>query len=113
MHNAIYLALSLGLLFLFQFADYGLGFYYGSKLIEDKITTINDKVYTSGDVIVIFFSIMFSGFNLGQATPCIKCFELGKAAAIKIFSVLDRKPLIVSDDPNGKILPKITGAISF
>jgi ATP-binding cassette subfamily B (MDR/TAP) protein 1 len=51
-------------------------------------------VYSAGDVLVIFFSIIMGGMNLSQLTPCLKKFGEGQAAAARIYAVLDRKPLI-------------------
>ena len=48
------------------FSDYGLGFWYGSILIEDgKENTTYDRMYTAGDVLTVFFAIMIGGFSLG------------------------------------------------
>lgn len=83
----------MGMMFFCIFSDYSLGFWYGSKLVEDN-------EYTVGDVITVFYSIIIGGFSMGQSAPCVKAFAAGKAAAIKIFDVLDRKPLI-DFNPNG------------
>lgn len=49
-----------------EIADYGLGFYFGSIFVGDGTeNALLDRAYTGGDVIVIFFSIMFGGFSLG------------------------------------------------
>lgn len=69
-----------------MFADYALCFWYGSILIEDQVTNdYSGKVYTSGDIVTIFNSIMMGGFSIGSIFPCLKSFALGKQAAVKIF----------------------------
>lgn len=94
----------LGLTFCTMFLDYALSFWYGSKLIGDGTTNSTyDRNYTQGDIFVCFFAIMIGGFSLGQMGPCIKAFAIGKEAAIKVFSVLDRKPLI-QVPPNAKTI---------
>ncbi len=53
------------------------------------------------------------GFSIGQATPCLKNFAIGKQAAVKIFSVLDRKPKIIVENLNGFTKPDLKGDIAF
>jgi len=49
-----------------MFADYALAFWYGSVLIEDETINDNmDRIYSSGDVVTIFFSIIMGGFSIG------------------------------------------------
>lgn len=49
---------SLGATFCIMFFTYALGMWYGGRLV------INDG-YTGGDVLVVFFSIIFGAFGLG------------------------------------------------
>jgi hypothetical protein len=39
-----------------------------------------------------------SGLNLGQVPECIKNFTVGRKSAARIYSVLDRKPLLNDGD---------------
>lgn len=42
-----------------MFLDYALSFWYGAKLIDDgTINSTMDRVYTQGDIFVVFFAIM-------------------------------------------------------
>lgn len=100
-----------------MFLDYSLCFWYGSKLIDDHThNSTMGRVYTSGDILVIFFAIMIGknvfsrnitvligsfvgsliigGFSLGQLGPCLKNFAIGQQAGRKVFDILERKPLI-------------------
>jgi ATP-binding cassette subfamily B (MDR/TAP) protein 1 len=86
-----------------MFASYSLGFWYGGKLISDREPNNSGLVYSAGDVIVVFFTILTGGFNISQITPCLQKFAEGRQAAAKIYAVLDRQPLI-SDDPSGQKL---------
>ena len=56
---------------------------------------------------------MIGGFSLGQATPCLKNFVLGKEAAIKIYSVLDRVPLIQEKVGGGEKIEILQGNFVF
>jgi ATP-binding cassette subfamily B (MDR/TAP) protein 1 len=64
--NGFYSGLSFGLIMFVMLADYALGFWYGSLCIGGKYYNSNtNKVYTTGDVFIIFFSILNGGFSLG------------------------------------------------
>ena len=76
-------------------ASNALGFWYGSLCVEGK-SCPSSSPYQPGDVLVVFFSILMSGFNLSQLTPSIKKIAEGRVAAERIFTVIDRKPLVRS-----------------
>ena len=92
-------------------ASYALGFWYGSKLITDKEYNLTGN-YTSGEVLVVFFSIIMGGFNISQLSPCMKAFTEGQQAAARIYAVIDRTPSIIDDD-NGKTIPNLKGDIEL
>ena len=69
-----------------------LTFYIGSRYINNSVINSNSgKPYTAGDVLTVFFSILLSGLNLGQAIPMAKCFAEGAEAGRQIFAVIDSK----------------------
>lgn len=90
---------------------YALGFWYGSKLVHDKVHNMGSP-YTAGDVLVVFFSIVMGGFELSQMGPCLKKFAEGQSAAAHIYAVIDRVPKIIRD-PNGKRVKDLQGIIKF
>jgi hypothetical protein len=51
-------------------------------------------------------------FNLSQFTPAFKSISLGRQAAARIFSVIDREPLI-KNPPNGIKIQNMQGIIKF
>ena len=51
--------------------------------------------------------------NVGQAAPYVEAFMTAKAAAAKIFHVIDRIPEIDSASKEGKIPAKGAGNITF
>lgn len=60
------MGISFGLIYFAMNADYALGFYYGSKLIEDRDwNDLNDRPYTIGDVLATYFTIIFAAMSLG------------------------------------------------
>ncbi len=52
------------------------------------------QTYTAGDVLVVFFSILMSGFNFSQLTPSLEKIAQGRQAAARIFQIIDREPKI-------------------
>ncbi|XP_020276588.1 ABC transporter B family member 4-like isoform X1 [Asparagus officinalis] len=98
--------LGFGTVMLITFCGLGLGLWYGSKLILDK-------GYTGGDVINVIFAILNGSLALGQASPCITAFAAGRAAAYKIFKIINRKPEIDGSNPSGKKLNDIYGDLEF
>lgn len=88
--------------------SYSLGFWYGSKCVlgsNECPSSLSNKRYTPGDVLVVFFSVVFGGFYLTQLTPALKKMVEGRLAAARIFSVIDRVPLI-TNPPNGLIITR-------
>ncbi|CAD8161006.1 unnamed protein product [Paramecium pentaurelia] len=105
--------IAIGLIWAASLWSYALGFWYGAKLIADQTYNPNqDSVYTVGDVMTIYFSVVTGGFSLGQAGPCIQNFAKGQAAAATMYEVLDRKPKIYNS-PNPKKLLDFNGEIQL
>lgn len=56
---------------------------------------------------------MMGSMNFGMASPYIETFGIGKAAAAKVFYVIDNIPIINSSKGNGKKPDRIEGNIKF
>eukprot|EP01133_Synstelium_polycarpum_P018363 gene18363-21975_t len=81
----------IGLVFFIMFGSYSLAFWFGSKLINDnRYNPVHKRNWTGGDVITVFLSVIFGAMALGQALPNLTNFANGRAAAYKIFQVVDR-----------------------
>ena len=89
--------LGMGLMYFFVFFCYALGFWYGTQCVSGSSLCDpkyhNNRPYKSGDVIVIFFSIILAGLNLTQASPAMSCIMSSRIAAARIFEIIDRDPL--------------------
>jgi ABC-type multidrug transport system fused ATPase/permease subunit len=85
--------LALGIMSFSLLAAHALGFWYGSNCVEGNFRCTGDR-YEPGDVLIIFFSVLMAALNLSQLSPSIKKIAEGKAAASRIFEVLDREPLV-------------------
>lgn len=74
-------------------------------------------ILLSLNVICLFNSFVpFSSLNLsslGYASPCLRAFAAGKAAAFKMFETINRKPAIDPYDMNGQKLHDISGDIEL
>lgn len=106
----------MGLLFFTMLSSYSLGFWYGSHCVEGTNVCPprlnNGNVYTAGDVLIVFFTILMAGFNFTQLTPAVKKISEGRVAAHRIFKIIDRRPLISSPD-NAVTPAQFTGVFRF
>eukprot|EP00475_Leptophrys_vorax_P021214 TRINITY_DN2894_c0_g1_i1.p1 TRINITY_DN2894_c0_g1~~TRINITY_DN2894_c0_g1_i1.p1 ORF type:complete len:1165 (+),score=378.73 TRINITY_DN2894_c0_g1_i1:197-3496(+) len=75
-----------------MFITYGIALWYGAKLIADGVVnSATGSRYTGGDVISVFFSVLMGAFALGQAAPNFPAITNGKAAAYRIFKIIDNQ----------------------
>ncbi|XP_072958940.1 ABC transporter B family member 11-like [Typha angustifolia] len=98
--------LGMGTVMLLMFCGYSMGIWYGAKLILDK-------GYTGAKVMNVIFAVLTGSLSLGQASPCLKAFAAGQAAAYKMFETINRKPEIDASDTAGEKLDDIRGDIEF
>eukprot|EP00850_Spirogloea_muscicola_P002385 SM000009S23514 [mRNA] locus=s9:452194:477102:- [translate_table: standard] len=103
------LAKGLGLGFTFgtMFCIWALVFWYAGELVADPSENVN-----GGKALSTMFSVIIGGISLGQAAPNYTAFGEGKAAAYKIFEMINRKPAIDAEK-EGKTLPKVRGDIEL
>ncbi|XP_029444910.1 ATP-binding cassette sub-family B member 5-like isoform X2 [Rhinatrema bivittatum] len=105
--KAIAAQLSLGFVYLIINACYGLGFWYGTTLI------LGNSGYSIGSVLVVFFSVIFSSYCIGQASPHFEAFSIARGAAFNIFKIIDQKPFIDSFSVDGYKLDNVKGTVEF
>ena len=124
-----------GLFNFFMFCAYGVGCWYGAELIardrEDKplkcdflaiaasggeIDFTTDECFTGGTVMSVFFGVLIGGFSVAQAAPNFADFAKARAAATKLFHVIDTVPAVNStgESSGRKVDPKtFVGRIEF
>ena len=100
--------LSIGTLMLVLFSAYGLAFWYGGKLITDP-----EKDYTIGKVMIVFFGVLTGAFSLSAVGQNLEFFGSARAAAHKIFEIIDRVPPIDIMDKNGKKPSDMKGVVKL
>lgn len=94
---------SFGIMFLCIYFGYTYAFFIGSIWVDEGFWNHTyDRNYLPGDIISVFFGVLFGMFALGGLGPNIVAFAQAKAAGYKAFQVIDRKSPIDIDDPNAR-----------
>ncbi|GJN36121.1 hypothetical protein PR202_gb24959 [Eleusine coracana subsp. coracana] len=96
----------MGTVMVLLFCGYSLGIWYGAKLILEK-------GYTGAQVMNVIFAVLTGSLALGQASPSMKAFAGGQAAAYKMFQTINREPEIDAYSTTGRKLDDIQGNIEF
>lgn len=96
----------MGVVMVLLFCGYSLGIWYGAKLILEK-------GYTGAQVMNVIFAVLTGSLALGQASPSMKAFAAGQAAAYKMFETINREPEIDAYSAAGRKLDDIQGRIEF
>lgn len=97
-----------GFMFLVLYSAYGVGLWYGARLIardrEDDPECVDniDGCFSGGDVMQIFFSVVIGSVGIGQASPDFNAITAAQATAMKIFSRIDAEPSIRLDEGGSK-----------
>ena len=97
-------------------AFYSYSFYFGGLLKQEAdAENVNNKDYSGGKVIAIFFSVMIGSFMVGSGFPHMKAVSEAKIAGKLTFEVLDHVPGVQQCDPKAKMATKETlhGQIEF
>ncbi|XP_017777603.1 PREDICTED: multidrug resistance protein 1B [Nicrophorus vespilloides] len=94
------------------YGSYALAFYFGVQFVLDE-RGMDDKTYTPGNMVVVFFSVMTGSMNFGMSSTYIEVFGIAKGAAAKIFGVIDHKPTINASKNNGEKPTTVIGDIKF
>jgi ATP-binding cassette subfamily B (MDR/TAP) protein 1 len=75
--------------------------------------TVTGDCVSGGDIVLVFFSVVIAAFSLGQAAPSLSALNNGRAAAGKIFAILNRKPLIDASSEEGLRPNEVKGRITL
>ena len=67
-----------------MYTVYGVGFWYGVKLIFDDIERcrgewVCSNEYTPENLVIIFFSVLLGGFQIGQSAPYAEALSQGRS----------------------------------
>lgn len=93
---------------------FALALFFGAIFVkEDVRNDIRDRPYTPGDVVAVFFGMLFAAFSLGMAGPNFRTVTKGRQAAYAALQTIERIPEIQIDDETAEPLDKIDGEIRF
>ncbi|XP_055959663.1 ABC transporter B family member 21-like isoform X2 [Mercurialis annua] len=87
-------------------STFGMAVWFGAKMILEK-------GYTGGQVVSVVLVVLTSSMSLGRASPSLRAFAAGQAAAYKMFETINRKSEIDAYDTNGRVLDDIHGNIEL
>jgi ATP-binding cassette, subfamily B (MDR/TAP), member 1 len=92
-----------GAVFGAAFLTYGLGFWYGAKLIaEDKDGGCTDDCITGGTILAVFFAVIMGSIALGQIVPPLNSIFTARASVGPMMKVINRVPEIDGFSDKGK-----------
>ncbi|XP_056007799.1 ATP-dependent translocase ABCB1-like isoform X2 [Ostrea edulis] len=98
---------SMGLVYLVVFCSYGLGFWYGSKLIRE------DSDYGVSNVLIVFFSVLIGAFSLGHAAPSLQSLSVARGAAYLVYALIEQEPQIDSASDKGDKPSSVFGNLTL
>ncbi|WCJ34505.1 ABC transporter B family member 1 [Euphorbia peplus] len=98
--------LGMGGTYFVVFCSYALLLWYGGYLVRHHDTN-------GGLAISTMFAVMVGGLSLGQSAPSLGAFAKAKAAAAKIYRIIDHKPAIDRNSETGLELDTITGLVEL
>ena len=78
-----------GLMFSCLYGGLALGIWFGVQMILN-----NSEEYSIGTIVIVFWCVSGAGFSIGGAAPHFEAISVARATASKIFSIIERKPLI-------------------
>ncbi|KAI9478125.1 MAG: P-loop containing nucleoside triphosphate hydrolase protein [Benjaminiella poitrasii] len=102
------IALGIGFAFFmfFLFGTFGLALWFGSRLVVQGHLT-------GPSVFIVFLSMMLGCMSFVKLPPNLSAISNARGAAYKIFSTIDRVPVINADSSDGKTLQTMKGEIEF
>jgi ABC-type multidrug transport system fused ATPase/permease subunit len=74
---------------------------------------IIDGELTGGQVLNVFFAIIIGAFSLGNAGPSFTAISCASGVATNVFETIERKSQIDASSPDGIMLDKVKGNITF
>lgn len=96
-----------GMMFII-YANYALAFWEGSRLL-----VAGHGGTSVGKIITILLAIMIGAFSLGNVAPNVQAFTTSLAAAVKIFTTIDRVSPMDPHSKEGIVLEHLVGTIEL
>eukprot|EP01055_Gregarina_sp_Pseudo9_P000106 Gregarina_sp_Pseudo_9__105@NODE_106_length_4254_cov_20_974140_g98_i0_p1_GENE_NODE_106_length_4254_cov_20_974140_g98_i0NODE_106_length_4254_cov_20_974140_g98_i0_p1_ORF_typecomplete_len1335_score339_37ABC_tran/PF00005_27/1_4e43ABC_tran/PF00005_27/1_3e37ABC_membrane/PF00664_23/2_4e43ABC_membrane/PF00664_23/3_3e40SMC_N/PF02463_19/34SMC_N/PF02463_19/2_4e07SMC_N/PF02463_19/38SMC_N/PF02463_19/3_3e05AAA_21/PF13304_6/3_8e05AAA_21/PF13304_6/3_1e05TniB/PF05621_11/0_0001TniB/PF05621_11/0_23TniB/PF05621_11/0 len=109
-------SLGMGLLFMFVFGSYALGWWYGgSKVISAAVRDLGlEGLAETGSVMTCFFAVLTASMSVGQLSPPLSSLAVAAKAASTLAETIERVSMIDPSDPSGaQPLEGLRGEIEF
>ena len=74
---------------------------------------LDESKYTGGDMLAVFFGVVFGVLSLGFTVPNFKAIVDGTTAGYLAFKIIFHKPSINRDDPTSRLKNIEIGDIEF
>eukprot|EP01054_Gregarina_sp_Poly1_P001485 Gregarina_sp_Poly_1__1484@NODE_1371_length_4272_cov_409_771225_g159_i3_p1_GENE_NODE_1371_length_4272_cov_409_771225_g159_i3NODE_1371_length_4272_cov_409_771225_g159_i3_p1_ORF_typecomplete_len1323_score245_79ABC_tran/PF00005_27/8_2e44ABC_tran/PF00005_27/3_6e38ABC_membrane/PF00664_23/1_3e40ABC_membrane/PF00664_23/2_7e41SMC_N/PF02463_19/33SMC_N/PF02463_19/1_6e06SMC_N/PF02463_19/6_8SMC_N/PF02463_19/0_0013AAA_21/PF13304_6/0_00027AAA_21/PF13304_6/1_8e06TniB/PF05621_11/0_0016TniB/PF05621_11/0_029TniB/P len=96
-------SVGVGLLFLFLFSSYALGWWYGGSkvIVPDVRQSGMAGLASTGNVLTCFFSILMASFSMGQISPPLSSLAVAAKAAVGLMETISRESAIDPNDTSG------------
>ncbi|KAL3831643.1 hypothetical protein ACJMK2_023371 [Sinanodonta woodiana] len=106
--KGLILGLCTGAVWFFSFAAMAIAFWYGTELIINK-----ELGFEPGNIITIFFSVIMGTSFLAQAFPAVETISAARAAATRVFEIIERDSDIDVTAEKGYIPKTVSGNIEL
>ncbi|CAI2362505.1 unnamed protein product [Moneuplotes crassus] len=88
--------------------------FFGGLLVTEGVqNNIRDRGYAPGDIVAIFFAVMWAAWSFSIAGPNFAAITKGRQAAYTALQTIERVPNIIIDDESAKSLDDLRGEIKF
>ncbi|KAG9442670.1 hypothetical protein H6P81_018524 [Aristolochia fimbriata] len=94
-------------------STFGLLFSAWALLLWYAGVIVRKEVANGGEAFTTIINVVFSGFGLGQAAPCISAFSRGQAAASNIMRTINMDSNSSRKSDSGIVLQEVAGQIEF
>lgn len=102
------------LTWLITYASYALAFWYGVELVLTSYCSTDGPQYDAASLNIVFFSMLFAAMKAGQILPLLDAVNVARVAAVNVYAIIDRNPLIRSlPKSSSNQLSEISGDITF
>ncbi|XP_076263945.1 ATP-dependent translocase ABCB1-like isoform X1 [Rhynchophorus ferrugineus] len=101
--RCLFNALNQAFIWFLAYGCYALAFWYGVGLVIAEGQLPEDqRVYTPGNMMGVFFSTLIASWNFGSAGPFLEVFGMARGAAFKVFQILNSEPVMHRHNNLGK-----------
>ncbi|XP_050312500.1 multidrug resistance protein homolog 49-like isoform X2 [Anthonomus grandis grandis] len=101
--RCLFNSINQGFIWFLTYGCFALAFWYGVDLvIADRILPEDQRVWTPGNMVGVFFSTLIANWNIGTIGPYLEIFGMARGAAAKVFHVLESDPKMFKQNEVGR-----------